>query len=109
AVAAVLVRGSRLSICYTGLWAVIHHFSTPLAHSPCIVTSVTSLILTVLLRGWRQQKRPFRKHSASVQRPAKHALHEHIIFLMDTSITRALWLNWKLLARRCPIIRGYFE
>ena len=71
------------------------------------MTSFTSLTLTILLRGWRQQKQPFRKHFASVQMPAKHTLHERSIFIMDTSITMALWLNWKLLARRCPIIRGY--
>src|SRR6266496_221417 len=60
------------------------------------MTSFTSLALTVLLRGWRQQKRPFRKHSASVQMLARHTLRGHNIFIMDTSITRALWLNWKL-------------
>ena len=74
-----------------------------------LMTSFTFLALTILLRAWRQQKQPFRKHSASVQMPAKHTWRERIIFIMDTSITRALWLNWKLLARRCPIIRGYFQ
>ena len=29
------------------------------------------------------------------------------IFIMDISITTALWLNWKLHVRRCPMIRGY--
>ena len=28
---------------------------------------------------------------------------------MDTSIMTALWLNWKLPARRCPMIRGYSD
>ena len=73
------------------------------------MTSFTSLALTILLRGWRQQKQPFRKHSASVQMPAKHTSRERFIFIMDTSITMALWLNWKLPARRCPTIRGYFR
>ena len=78
-------------------------FRSLLRSSPCIMTSFTSLILTILLRGWRQQKQPFRKHSASVQMPAKHTSRERFIFIMDTSIMRALWLNWKLPARRCPI------
>ena len=74
-----------------------------------LMTSFTSMVLTILLRGWRQQKQPFRKHFASVQMQAKHTSRERFIFIMDTSITRALWLNWKLPARRCPIIRGYFN
>ena len=74
-----------------------------------IMTSFTSLASTILLRGWRQQKQPFRKHSASVQMPAKHTSRGRFIFITDTSITMALWLNWKLHARRCPTIRGYFE
>ena len=33
---------------------------------------------------------------------AKHTSHERIIFIMDTSIMTALWLNWKLPARPLP-------
>ena len=73
------------------------------------MTRFTSLTSTILLRGWRQQKQPFRKHSASVQMPAKHTSHERSIFITDTSIMTALWLNWKLPARPCPTIRGYFD
>ena len=91
------------------LWRAIHRFSKPIARSPWLMTSFTSLASTILLRGWRQQKQPFRKHSASVQMPAKHTSRERFIFITDTSITRALWLNWKLHARRCPMIRGYFR
>ena len=71
------------------------------------MTSFTSLALTILLRGWRQQKQPFSKHFASVQMPAKHTWHERIIFITDTSITRALWLNWKLHAGACQMLPGY--
>src|SRR5437763_16684518 len=73
------------------------------------MTSFTSLAMTILPGDWRQRKQPFRKHFASVQMPAKHTGRERITFTMGTSITRALWLNWKLLARRCQMIRGYFE
>ena len=47
--------------------------------------------------------------------PAKHTSRERFIFIMDTSITTALWLNWKLPARRCPIdprifrVTGYIQ
>ena len=77
--------------------------------SPGLMTSFTSSASTILLRGWHQQKQPFRKHSASVQMPAKHTSRERFIFIMDTSITTALWLNWKLHAIRCPMIRRYFD
>ena len=82
-------------------------FRSVLRRSPWLMTSFTSLAMTILLRGWRQQKQPFRKHFASVQMPAKHTSREHFIFITDTSITMALWLNWKLHARACPMIRGY--
>ena len=91
------------------LWRAIHRFSKPIARSLCLMTRFTSLASTILLRDWRQQKQPFRKHSASVQMPAKHTSHEHGIFITDTSIMTALWLNWKLPARRCPTTRGYFD
>ena len=35
------------------------------------MTSFTSLALTILLRGWRQRKQPFKKHFAFVQMPVK--------------------------------------
>src|SRR5205807_2267405 len=38
------------------------------------MTSFTSLTSAVLVRAWRQQTRPFRRHSASVQMPARHTL-----------------------------------
>ena len=38
----------------------------------------------------------------------KHTSHEHGIFIMDTSITRALWLNWKLHAGACQMFPRYF-
>ncbi len=43
-----------------------------------------------------------RKHFASVQMPAKHTSHEQYIFITDTSIMTARWLNWKLPARPLP-------
>ena len=33
----------------------------------------------------------------------------HGIFIMDTAIMTALWLNWKLPAKPCRMIPGYFE
>src|SRR5437667_10165012 len=71
------------------------------------MTNFIFMVSTILLRGWRQQKQPSRKHFASVQMPAKHTGREHFIFIMDISITTALWLNWKLHAGACPMIRGY--
>ena len=64
---------------------------------------------TILLRGWRQQKQPFRKHFASAQMQAKHTSRERIIFIMDTAITTALWLNWKLPRRTLPNDPRVFE
>src|SRR5207249_7793556 len=71
------------------------------------MTTFTCLAVTILPRGWLWGKQPSRKHFASVQMPAKHTLHELCIFIADTSITMALWLNWKLHAGACQIIPGY--
>src|SRR5437763_15112670 len=78
-----------------------------IAYSPGFTTTFTSLALTILLRGWPQQKQPFRLHFAFVQMLAKRISREHGIFIMATSITIVLWLSWKLPARVCPITRRY--
>src|SRR4029434_3518102 len=74
---------------------------------PTFMTNSTSMVLTILLRGWRWQKQPFRKHFASVQMPETHTGREQVISIMDSSITRALWLNWKLRAGACQMLRTY--
>ena len=57
---------------------------------------------------WPWRKQPSRKHFAFVQMPAKPTSRERYIFIEATAIMMALWLNWKLLARRCPIMLRIF-
>src|SRR6266705_4183289 len=71
------------------------------------MTSFTSMGLTILLRGWRQRKQPSSKHFASVQMAGKRTSNEHFTFIMDTSTTMALWLNWKLHTGACQMTPGY--
>src|SRR5436190_16298224 len=78
-----------------------------IVNSPGLMTSFTSLDLTILLRGWRQQKQPFRPHFAFVQMMVKRISRGRGIFIMATSITTAHWLNWKLPAKLCRMILGY--
>ena len=46
--------------------------------------------------------------STFVRMQVKPILRMREIFIMGTSITVALWLNWMLRGRRCLMMRGYF-
>jgi hypothetical protein len=84
-----------------------HRFSKPTASSPGLMTFFTSLGSTIHLDGSRKRKRPFRRRLAFVRTQAKRISRVRKIFTMDTSTTTALWLNWNLPVRACPMIPGY--
>jgi TolB-like protein len=89
--------------------AVAHDpsFSKRIVNSPPLMISFTSLALTVRSRAWRRRKQPPRRLFACVPMQAKHTSPVPKIFIADTSITRALWLNWKSPVRAYPMIPEY--
>src|SRR5213080_3804029 len=70
------------------------------------MAAFTTLALTILLRGWRQKKQPFRPHLAFVRMQVKRTSRGGV-FVLITAITTALWLNWKLHAGACQMIPTY--
>src|SRR5947207_15699351 len=70
------------------------------------MAAFTTLPLTILLRGWRQKKQPFRPHLAFVRMQVKRTSRGGV-FALITEITTALWLKWKLHAGACQMIPTY--
>jgi hypothetical protein len=71
------------------------------------MATFTTLALIILLRGWRHGKQLFRPHLAFVRMQVKRTSRGLIFFVMDTAITTARWLNWKLPAGACQMIPAY--
>src|SRR5438132_13820008 len=72
------------------------------------MAAFTTLALTILLRGWRQKKQPFRPHLAFVRMQVKRTSRGGV-FVLIAAMTTALWLNWKLHAGACQGIPMYWR
>src|SRR5438045_8861149 len=70
------------------------------------MATFTFLALTILLRGWRQKKQPFRPHLAFVRMQVKRTSRGGG-FVLITAITKALWLDRQLHAGACQMIPTY--
>ena len=82
-------------------------FSRRIANSCGFMISFTIFVSIVRLLVWRWPRRLSSRRYGSAPMQAKHTLRERDIFIADISITTVLWLNWKLLARVCPMTLAY--
>ena len=81
-------------------------FFKHIANSPGHTGYFIPLAWTILPIGWPWRRWRSKQRFTFVRMRLKRIWRAHGMSIRDTSITTALWLNWKLLVELCPMTGG---